>query len=588
MAFQAGAVVASLTLDRSKFTAAVKGVQKQTKAMGGWVKQNSAQFKRMGLAITAMGTAALFTFKKMIDKYVEVGDMVDKMSKRTAFAAETISELAYAADISGADITMLEKAVKKMSKTIVDAGYGLETYLRVFRSLGLEVEDLMALSPEEQFMKIGAAIADMEDDTLRTAAAVDVFGRSGTMLLPMFKEGAEGIAKLREEAHRLGIVFDEEAAAKAAKLKDAQTALSKALQGVGFAIAEEFVPILTSMAEHFTDVFVNVRGNTKSFVTGILGFFKILAQGVQGLMLAWTGFKGLVFKIAEYAGKVMKAQIDIMTAPLKLLAKIPGKLGEPARLMLEEVGKLTGALTIITDGYNKSADEQAEKMATIIERYEALVMALNKVGTGFDNMKKKSVETSETIVATVLPATEQAGDALMGLGERHEELITTWGKEEKDWSKEETIAMDALMAAYYGGLEGMISYFEQLAVAALLKWVMTTVPFPFNLIAAPIAMATAKGLFKTIRGMASFEEGGYVPEETIAHLHPGEYVVPAKDVERGGVGARVNIMFAPVFNLPTTDPITMRDIVRLQIAPEMLEMFRSKILLDEFQKAMGV
>ena len=54
------------------------------------------------------------------------------------------------------------------------------------------------------------------------------------------------------------------------------------------------------------------------------------------------------------------------------------------------------------------------------------------------------------------------------------------------------------------------------------------------------------------------------------------------------MGAQIDITFAPVFHLPTTDPITMRDIVRLQIAPEMLEMFRSKILLDEFQKAMGV
>ena len=196
MAFQAGAIVSKITLDRSQFSASVKGVKKQTTSMGGWVKKNSAQFKKMGLAIAAMGTAALFTFKKMVKQYVEVGDMVHKMALRTGFAAETLSELAYAADISGADISMLEKGVKKMSKTIVDASYGLETYLRVFRSLGLEVEDLLALSPEEQFMKIGSAIADMEDDTLRTAAAVDVFGRSGTMLLPLFKEGLNSFLEI--------------------------------------------------------------------------------------------------------------------------------------------------------------------------------------------------------------------------------------------------------------------------------------------------------------------------------------------------------------------------------------------------------
>ena len=35
MAFQAGAVVSKLTLDRSKFSASIRAVQKQTRTLGG-------------------------------------------------------------------------------------------------------------------------------------------------------------------------------------------------------------------------------------------------------------------------------------------------------------------------------------------------------------------------------------------------------------------------------------------------------------------------------------------------------------------------------------------------------------------------
>ncbi len=67
MAWDAGAIVSKMTLDRSKFSASIKTVQKQTKSLGGWVKKNSAQFKRMGIAAAAAGTAALVVFTKMVN-----------------------------------------------------------------------------------------------------------------------------------------------------------------------------------------------------------------------------------------------------------------------------------------------------------------------------------------------------------------------------------------------------------------------------------------------------------------------------------------------------------------------------------------
>jgi len=392
MAFQAGAIVSELTLDRSKFSASMKAVQKQTKRLGGWVKQNSAQFKRMGMVAAAAGAAVLVVFKKMVKQYVETGDMIHKMALRTSFAATTLSELAYAADISGADITALEKGTKKMAKTISDASDGLETYLRVFRKLGLNVADLLKMKPEEQFFKIGAAIAEMENDTLKTAAAVDIFGRSGTMLLPLFKEGAEGIARLREEAHQLGIIFDEEAAAKAAALKDAQTALKGSIQGLSIAILNDLIPVITDVVKQFTEWFVNNRKDAATWAKGIISFFKVIAQGIQGLMMAWGAFKIFVYSL----GEEIVRHLARLTMGVVIVTGYTKKMGILTKTHEAAKGALKDLITIGM-GYNKAADEQVEKLTTLIGDFDTFYLTLDNVREGLDRVKKEAVETAPAL-----------------------------------------------------------------------------------------------------------------------------------------------------------------------------------------------
>ena len=597
--FQAGSVVGKLTLDRKQWNAAIKGVKTQTKSMGNWVKQNSAQFKKLGLAITAVGAVAAVTFTKMVKKYMETGDWIDKMSKRTGISATTLSELAYAADITGANLDLLEKGVRRMSRTIVEAGEGLESYLRAFRLIGLELKDLQGLNPEEQFLKIGKAIGKLSDETEKAAVAQMIFGRAGTMLIPLFKEGEEGMEKLREEAHRLGIVFDAEGAARAAEFKDSMTGLKGAFQGLGFAIVKDIIPILTRMAKHFTDVFVNVRDNTQTFAEGILGFFKILAQGIEGLMLAWSGFKALVFKIAEYAGKVMKAQIDIMTAPLKLLEKIPGKIGEPARLMLKQIGNLTGTLTTITDGYNKAADDEVNKMANLIEKYDAFVNMLKNATDELKNFTAESIATSETIVATSLPAARDLWGELMKLGDTTEDVTESSGDNMKKMQEDQVAALETWAAALQGGLAGVMSAIKQIVIGEFLKSLATSkLPFLAKLaltaVTVGIVEAAFAGFMKGAQGRAlggSVKEGDpYTVGERGRELFVPErsgVIVPNRELPLTQPTVSQPISFTIIVP-DQLDPYSAQRITRNQVIPQILDALRSKQYVTEFREELGV
>ena len=66
---------------------------------------------------------------------------------------------------------------------------------------------------------------------LGTAAlALEVFGRSGTGLLPMFAQGAAGIERLQAEARRLGLMMSGEDARAAEQFNDTLDALWKTVK----------------------------------------------------------------------------------------------------------------------------------------------------------------------------------------------------------------------------------------------------------------------------------------------------------------------------------------------------------------------
>jgi len=223
---------------------------KQMAKIGKSAEAMGKKFKAMGKIMVGVGLAMAAALGAAVVSYAKAGDEVHKMALRTGFATEALSELRHVAMLSGTDLSSIEKATKKMSKSLLDATRGLETYTRSFEELGLDIKALEAMSPEEQFWAIASALADVDDQFRKVGLAQDIFGRAGTALLPMLAAGSEAIAEQRQEAHDLGIVFDDVASEKAAALTDAMGTLKESLQGVMFAVAEELVPVITEFLEN--------------------------------------------------------------------------------------------------------------------------------------------------------------------------------------------------------------------------------------------------------------------------------------------------------------------------------------------------
>lgn len=219
--------------------------------------------------------------------FANYADSFDKMSQRVGVSTESLSELAYAANLSGTSIERVEESFKGLSQKIVEAVDKGGDAEELFSSIGLSAQDLAASTPEEQFYRVADAIAGIDDPTRRAAVAMQIFGESGRELLPLLSGGSAGLAEMRDEARSLGATVSTESAAMGAQFNDALARVQTIFQGLKNEFAASLAPILTFFANRLSEAsgFISKLTRECPVLTTALATF---GAGVVGLSYGLT------------------------------------------------------------------------------------------------------------------------------------------------------------------------------------------------------------------------------------------------------------------------------------------------------------
>lgn len=250
-------------------------------------------------------------------------DVIDGQSKLAARLGMTYGEfagLSLAGELAGVSMEQLGAAATMADVAFVRATQGSATAQASFARLGLNLEQLAGMNASERFDAIAGSIAALPTEAERAAAAVQIFGRAGADLLPLFAGGAEGIAAAREQAERLGLALTTAQGQDVEAMNDAFTMASKAIEGVVQQVVAYLAPAVTAVADTFTNLVGSIGGANigQAIGDGILAGAEFLA-GIGDYII--TNFRG-VFEYLSNVGGQWGTVADFMNRTANFLSGV--------------------------------------------------------------------------------------------------------------------------------------------------------------------------------------------------------------------------------------------------------------------------
>lgn len=366
-------------------------------------------------AVAAVGAAISIGIKQVIS----YGSAVYDLSQRTGLTTSEVQSLGFAAKQSSTAVETVTRAVTLMSRALVEGDKGTVTALK---ALGLELDDLVAMSPGKAFESIADAIQKIPDPMKQSQAAMELFGRSaGVELLPLIKEG---VGATREEFERLGLEMGENTVKAADDTGDAMGALWEIGKSLLNGFAAPFVPILGAIA------------TALSYVLGPLN--KLVHMIGDGLVSAfvWVKDKAVAFysylsgEAARATGEAARQAADLAQKTL-LQSQAFDMSSRGAKVNLDALGGLEniyGVLDQQLQDHNADLKTQTETTKAHAKVVESLGLSYR---IGWDGAISATTDASYVIEREFATLADEVESYLGRLPQKTKAVMATMSESAK-------------------------------------------------------------------------------------------------------------------------------------------------------------
>ena len=250
------------------------------------------------VSVLSAGAAGLIAGAAAIGKSAAAtGAEIDDMTQQFDVSAETIQRWNYLSLQAGVDSTAFTRALIRARAAMADLSTGKSNAAtQALDALGISARQFG--SDEEMFDGILKALSEVEDSTLQTAYANEIFGdRIATQLLPYINAGADDLAKWNEEFEAMPSLTGDEASALA-ELDDTFNRLNTTMQYATAQLGEELAPIMERVVEFIEESVVPA-------IEELANWFENLSPGMQDTILAILGIIAVAGPLLILIGKLI-------------------------------------------------------------------------------------------------------------------------------------------------------------------------------------------------------------------------------------------------------------------------------------------
>lgn len=308
IAIQVGADISPLVRDLSK-------AKREVSSFGADVAKGGISMSTLakGAGIAAAGVAAVAG--AMVAFTRTAMDNIDALSKQARAAGVSVASfqaMSQVAEEAGVSSEQLSKTFVKMQDNISNLGKGTALQVESFKALGLSYESLKGKGADEQFALVAEAIDSITDPTEKTAAAIDIFGKSGADAINMLGGFRAAVANAAEYQRQFGLAVSDTDAANIEAANDAIGRVSTAIGGLGTQLAVSFAPGIEAVAVGLTNLIADVTG-VETALDRVFGSGE-LAKAILGddvynqLTRDSEAFNRVATEVGSLAGSMQVAQ----------------------------------------------------------------------------------------------------------------------------------------------------------------------------------------------------------------------------------------------------------------------------------------
>jgi hypothetical protein len=408
LTIEMAANVARLKTDMAAARNTVEGAMNQIK-------------KAAGAATVALGAIGVGlsagAFAGWIKGAIAAAAEADDLSQRIGVAVKELAGLQLAFKQGGIEAGDMQKSLAKLSVAIASGDSSL-------KSLGVSTKnaDGSLRSVTEVLIDVSDRFASTQDGVSKTAAAVDLFGKSGAALIPVLNAGGDSIRELNTIATQLGLTLSQETAAAAGKFEDTLELIALGSRGVANQVMAELLPTLQTLAGEFLNLMTqggNLKGVADVISAGLKGMFTVAAVGVE------------IFRtLGNTIGATAAGIVAFASGDFKGAATIIGELGKDIRT------NWTGTLQSLDNLWNQSGNTAIEAAAKITKGSMESGKAMEDAAKAAEKLaeaQKKARQAADELVASIAFETET-----MQMSNLEREIATNLLKLEKTGLEQNT------------------------------------------------------------------------------------------------------------------------------------------------------
>lgn len=341
---------AKLTLNDSPFQAGLKRATASAKKHGTAIAGGLKNALTGSMAAIAAAMAGVFTasaFAGGIKGAYDMAGTLKDLRDITGVGVRDMMIFRQAVEDAGMGSDDAASLITKMQKTIAGAAKGSAKDAQALGSLGLSGKELAAMSPIQQFEKIGEAISGIQNDALKADAAMDIFGKSGAKALVLLgdkgamsaaastigrqaeilERNTETFDTISERLGRAGMKLQGFFVGAASALAPTMLQFTEVLDKMDFAEqGERFGNAIVKAGEVITGIFTNPAQLGDAFANliglamanvlttirdGIIRDIDAMSNiGAQASMDAMSGLGDTVAEVMKMAGRVLRGGIS--------------------------------------------------------------------------------------------------------------------------------------------------------------------------------------------------------------------------------------------------------------------------------------